>query len=77
MNQHDRDNLEFLLAISPSILCEWFHQQSSDDIQYAIELLKKYEEILDDIGHGIVESKLICSRFNEANDIIKKFKRKI
>lgn len=44
MNEHDRDNLNFLLKCSEEGLREWFEQASEDDRQYANELLDAYEE---------------------------------
>ena len=39
MNNHDRDNLEFLLYSSESVLRDWHSQADSDDLAYAQELL--------------------------------------
>jgi hypothetical protein len=39
MNNHDRDNLEFLLYSSESVLRDWHAQADSDDLAYAQELL--------------------------------------
>ena len=42
MNQHDRDNLDFLLNASPEVIKDWYEQMDDDDIQYAFELLEAY-----------------------------------
>ncbi len=47
MNQHDRDNLEFLLNASPEVLEDWYNQMDDDDIEYAFELLTQLKEELD------------------------------
>lgn len=47
MNQHDRDNLDFLLSASPEVIEDWYEQMSEDDIQYAFELLEAYSQELE------------------------------
>ena len=39
MNQHDRDNLNFLMSVGPKVLKDWYTKMSADDIEYALELL--------------------------------------
>jgi hypothetical protein len=39
MNNHDRDNLKFLLYSSESTLRDWHDQADPDDLAYAHELL--------------------------------------
>ena len=39
MSQHDKDNLVFLMSLSPAGLRNWFTQASEDDINYAEELI--------------------------------------
>lgn len=43
MNDHDKQNLEFLLNATPEVLQDWFDtmiaQGENDDIEYALELL--------------------------------------
>jgi len=40
MNDHDRDNLRFLLTADDSVMQDWYNQVSQDDIEYALELLQ-------------------------------------
>ena len=47
MNQHDRDNLNFLMTASDEVLREWYSMASEDDLLYAQELLSAYEMELD------------------------------
>lgn len=47
MNQHDRDNLQFLLTASPEVIKDWYSKMDSDDIDYAYELLAAYSRELD------------------------------
>ena len=39
MNQHDRNNLNFLMSVEPKVLKDWYTKMSADDIEYALELL--------------------------------------
>lgn len=39
MNNHDKDNLDFLLYSSESVLRDWYDQADGDDLAYAQELL--------------------------------------
>jgi hypothetical protein len=41
MNEHDRSNYNFLLNISQESFDAWLDQASSDDIDYALEIIKK------------------------------------
>lgn len=41
MNEHDRSNYNFLLNISQESFEEWLDQASSDDIDYALEIIKQ------------------------------------
>lgn len=41
MNKRDRDNLKFLLSISPEAFTEWLNQASPDDIDYALEIINQ------------------------------------
>lgn len=47
MNQHDRDNLNFLMTATDEVLREWYSLANEDDLIYAQELLSTYEMELD------------------------------
>lgn len=47
MNQHDRDNLNFLMTAADSVLREWYSSASEEDLIYAQELLDEYQSELD------------------------------
>jgi hypothetical protein len=47
MNPRDQANLEFLLALTPERLAQWYNQANEDDINYATELLSQYEDQLE------------------------------
>ncbi len=40
MNEHDFQNLRFLLLASEDVLADWFQTVDEDDHEYAIELLE-------------------------------------
>lgn len=39
MNDRDRENLNFLLTISPKGFQDWLEQADDDDVEYALELI--------------------------------------
>ena len=41
MNDHDRDNLNFLMTVSPETLADWWGQVDADDRVYAFDLLNR------------------------------------
>ena len=67
MNQHDRDNLDFLLSASPEVIRDWYEQMDDDDIQYAFELLEMAKEEL-------IEQQLAVSDLSDAKAIILKYR---
>lgn len=46
MDQHDRDNLDFLLNATPEVIQDWYNTMDDDDIVYAFELLEMAKEEL-------------------------------
>lgn len=74
MNQRDRANLEFLLTASPETLADWYDKMPLEDVEYAADLLYRYNEEL------IVRSKLIETievfDTTAATEYLKKFTRK-
>jgi hypothetical protein len=46
MNNYDRENLKFLLNVSPETLFDWYNNVSEDDHIYASELINQYSEEL-------------------------------
>jgi hypothetical protein len=39
MTERDRDNLNFLLTVSPKVFQNWLDQADDDDVEYALELI--------------------------------------
>jgi hypothetical protein len=48
VKQRDRENLEFLLNLSPEDFDQWYAQASDDDIEYAADLITLKELELQD-----------------------------
>jgi hypothetical protein len=72
MNEHDRDNLRFLLTADESAMQEWYSQVSQDDIDYALELLqmagvelavKEMELAEADEALDLTQAQAVLSRF--------------
>ena len=67
MNKYDRNNLDFLLSISAATLKDWYKKMSSDDIEYASDIMAQYSEELsmksamldDDVNDISVATKLL------------------
>lgn len=66
MNQHDKDNLDFLLNASPEVIQDWYNKVEDDDILYAFELLEMAREEL-------IEQQIAGSDLSEARAIISKY----
>lgn len=41
MNKHDKDNLKFLMQCPQEQFDEWMEKATQDDIDYAVELVRK------------------------------------
>ena len=71
MNDHDRENLKFLLSVDAKTLKSWYDNMDADDIDYAAELLTRYKEELetktvllsDNVGN-VSEAKKFLKRFS-------------
>jgi hypothetical protein len=66
VNQHDRDNLDFLLNASPEVIQDWYNKVGDDDIVYAFELLEMAREEL-------IEQQIAGSDLSDARAIISKY----
>ena len=78
MNNHDRDNLEFLLYSSESVLRDWHSQADSDDLAYAQELLAIAAAQLRDESMAIrVEAELaVMTDYSDAQAILDKIAKR-
>jgi hypothetical protein len=70
MNDHDRNNLNFLLTVSPEVFDDWMDQADEDDIDYAIELLRMRKSELNlkelELSDGVEDT-------TQANQVLRKF----
>lgn len=73
MNKHDRDNLKFLMKCPESEFDAWMDNASSDDVSYALELIKlaKSEMLLEEIE---LRECLELVDFTEATAVIERIK---
>lgn len=58
-SEHDRKNLEFLMACDQETLEDWFRHTGTNDLDYAWELLSAYSKELDVLAEELrVEAEL-------------------
>jgi len=78
MNQHDKDNLNFLLSSSEEVLKDWYNSVEEDDHIYAQELLQAYslelQEMRDqkDLEDGFEEQLAKMSAFPLVDSLLSK-----
>lgn len=72
MNDHDRQNLNFLLYSSPEVIADWYAKVDEDDHVYAQELLAMAALELKERAHELrVEAELaILDRYDLAEQVI-------
>ena len=76
MNDHDRNNLNFLLNIDGETFEDWYAQTDEDDRVYAQELLALAAEELRDQAVALrIEAELsVMATFEQADAVIGKVK---
>lgn len=57
MNDKDKNNLKFLMYSSEDVLDTWYARASDDDMKYALELLARYREELNEQEMEYIEYK--------------------
>ena len=77
MNDHDRQNLNFLLTASPEVIADWYTKVDEDDIAYAQELLAMAAQELKEEALALrIEAEMaVMDRFEQAEAVIGKIKR--
>jgi hypothetical protein len=70
MSDEDRDNLNFLLNVSPEVFEDWFDQADEDDVDYALELLAKRKT---ELNLKELEFSDSVKDTTEANQVLRKF----
>ena len=74
MNDHDRENLNFLLSCDPDTLLDWYNTVDEEDHEYASELMTQYsEELKLREKFSIVESINLDNLVPDAQAYLKKF----
>jgi hypothetical protein len=79
MNEHDKQNLEFLLKADAEVIRDWAGKMTSDDILYAQELLMQAAADLRERSREIlVEAEMarLDNSYELARDYLKKFQVK-
>jgi len=70
MNQHDKDNLQFLLTASPDVLKDWYDSVDRDDHEYAIELIRTHTAEI--IVHNMEQNDDVTD-LSEARQVLARF----
>jgi Mg/Co/Ni transporter MgtE len=74
MNDWDKDNLNFLMTISPELLKDFLQVMDADDVAYAMELLRtakaeilvesmEYEESYNQHDEEFLEASAVLNKF--------------
>lgn len=71
MNQHDKDNLQFLLTASPEVLKDWYDSVDRDDHEYAIELIRLHTSEI--IVHNMEMADNVTD-LSEARQVLAKYR---
>jgi hypothetical protein len=74
MNEWDKDNLSFLMNISPELLKDFLKVMDADDVVYAMQLLRsaKAEILVEAIEYDEIFNQH-DEEFPEANAVLNKF----
>jgi len=73
MNEHDRNNLKFLLNANKKAFKKWSQSVTWDDMNYAMEILGQYSKELDAEAEELrieAELELMNGDYREAKDIL-------
>jgi hypothetical protein len=74
MNDWDRNNLNFILTSMDDAFDKWMQQASTDDLDYAMELVARYRREIADIEEKLFDN---ITDFTEARQIINRVKEKL
>ena len=75
MNDHDRENLNFLLNADEETLRDWYTKMEIDDHEYASEIMEEYAEELR-VRHAIIDSEIAIDEKSDITTVanyLKKF----
>lgn len=68
MNDHDRQNFNFLMGLNEEEFESFFSEMPEDDIQYAIELIQQARTELMVYEQELLDSSV--EEFNEAREVL-------
>jgi len=74
MNDWDRNNLNFILTSMDDAFDKWMQQASTDDLDYAMELVARHRREIADIEEKLFDN---ITDFTEARQIINRVKEKL
>ena len=74
MNDHDRNNLRFIMSLDDEQFDVWSENIADDDIRYAIELIQQARLELAEQECNLLEFDLVDSDFAEARAVLNKFR---
>ncbi len=77
-NQHDRNNLNFLLSVDSETLSMWYKNCTNDDLLYAKSLLDAFAlEICEQLKTQLIEDSLSTMKyFTEATAVLSYIREK-
>jgi hypothetical protein len=70
MNDYDKNNLKFIMALTQEEFEVWYAEISDDDAEYAMELLKKARQALVTAEMELLDE---VETFTEAKNILDRF----
>jgi len=73
MNDHDRNNVNFIMTLDDTQFDNWAENMSNDDIKYAIEIIQAARLELAEQENALMEAELEESTLDEARAVLKKF----
>ena len=71
MNDHDRNNLNYIMGLDEYEFECWAMEMADDDIKYAIEIIQAARLELAAQEQALMEAELEESTFAEANAVLK------
>lgn len=73
MNNHDLNNLNYILSLSKDDLLTWYVTLSNDDIAYAMEIMQQYQTT---VALEALEFQDFVDDLTDANFVIDSIKNK-
>lgn len=74
MNEHDRNNLRYIMSLNDFDFDSWAMELSNDDISYAIEIIQQARLDLIEQEEKLLDEIAAENNFAEANAVLQKFR---